>query len=611
MKHNQNLDKNWISVNDNNEQFPKYVISEINEVEKEYFECKDGKFILLNNNSFDEKIINPNKSQLIFVIGINSVFEVKKINNMKHDKSVIFIIEPSPSFYNYAVKNKDMKFLEDENVYLFVDSDILNIPTYFNSYFNQLRILELIQNSVFYFTEYYRAYEEEKLIDIIKLLKNYLRNTSLKLGNSIRDSLQGLEQNINNLKWLSQSKDSKDIKNKFLNVPAIIVSAGPSLNKNIEQLKNAKGNAVIIAVDTIAERLIEMDIVPDFICAIERVSEIYEYYFKEKSYPKEMSLVGPLLLKEEIFKEFNGELFLPFRRNVYEYEWLKEIVGITDNNHSIFMGSSCAHVALGWANHLGCSPIILAGQDLAYGMNDDETHATGTYHANNVHAVNRSSDFLTEGYYGKEVMTQKTWYFFKQQFEEEIFKMNMNVINATEGGAKIHHTKQQSLESAISQYCSKSIRNVYESIGKIKNFTFDMDMVTSNTQHEINSIRELKEKSLIQLSLMQKINIEERYEEEKEVILKNIENIDSILWSVISNKLYMHNLQPMILRYLWRRNEKERIISLENFKHDQEIQIEVLSAIVGTLDLIEGYLLQGINNLEEVSQHEKNPSNWS
>lgn len=600
----------WINEDYSDFQFPKFIISEIDN-KKEYFECENGDIVLLDNEYSDIENINSNKSELIFLIGINSINEINAAYRKKNNKSIIIVIEPNPSFFKYALNTKNLNVFEQENIYLFVDDNIVNISSYLNNYFKDLKFLGLINNSMFCFTEYYVKYDKKKSIDIIRFLKKYLRNRSLSLGNSIEDSLIGLEQNMNNLKWLLKAKDSEEMKNKFLNVPAIIVSAGPSLNKNIEQLKKAKGNAVIIAVDTIAERLIEMDIVPDFICAIERVSEIYEYYFKGKSYPKEMSLVGPLLLKEEIFKEFNGEIFLPFRRNVHEYEWLKKIVGITDNNHSIFMGSSCAHVALGWANQLGCSPIILAGQDLAYGMNEDETHATGTYHANNVHAVNRSSDLLTEGYYGKEVITQKTWYFFKQQFEEEIFNMNINVINATEGGAKINYTKQQSLESAISQYCSKSIRNVYESIGKIKNFTFDLDMFTSNIQHEINSTRELKEKSLTQLALMQKINIEEKYEEDKESVLKNIENIESILWSVISNELYMHNLQPMILRYLWRRNEKERIISLENFKHDQEIQIEVLSAIVGTLDLIEEYLLQGINNLEEVSQHEKNPSNWS
>ena len=34
------------------------------------------------------------------------------------------------------------------------------------------------------------------------------------------------------------------------NVPAFVVSAGPSLNKNIKELKRAKGKSFIIAVDT-------------------------------------------------------------------------------------------------------------------------------------------------------------------------------------------------------------------------------------------------------------------------------------------------------------------------------------------------------------------------
>lgn len=586
----------WIKKDES--EYPRFVISEPNNSNQEYFEFENNKIVLLNDKLFLPHNINSNKAELIFIFGVNSINEIEEVYKLKNDKSIIIVIEPDPGFLVHILNNKKLDIFKKENIYLFIDKDISNLSVYLNKYFYKLHFLELIKNNVFYFTDFYRNYNQKKLIEIMKLLKSYLRNVSLNLGNSIEDSLQGLEQNMNNIKWLMKSKSSAEIKNKFLNKPAIIVSAGPSLNRNLNYLKKAKGKAIIIAVDTIAERLIKTGIIPDFICAVERVSEIYDYYFKNKDYPKEMSLIGPLLLDENIFESFKGELFLPLRRGVYEFEWLRSVMDILDNDHTIFMGSSCAHVALGWASHLGCSPIILAGQDLAYGENENETHASGTHHSDNLASVNHNSDILTDGYMGGEVLTHKTWLAFKQQFEGEIFSKNLNVINATEGGAKILYTKQQSLKAAIEQYCSEQIENVYEVVKGINSFKFDVNIFSGNIESELTNIKKLKHVSLVQLSFMQNVDIKKEYKKNTKKLLKQIEKIDAILWDVIFNPLFMHNLQPMVLRYLWRRNEKERIISIENFEHDQEIQLELLSAIVGTLDLMERYIKNGIDKIK-------------
>lgn len=48
-----------------------------------------------------------------------------------------------------------------------------------------------------------------------------------------------------------------------LDTTGIVVAAGPSLNKNIYELKKAKGKAFIVAVDTAIKPLLKAGIVPD------------------------------------------------------------------------------------------------------------------------------------------------------------------------------------------------------------------------------------------------------------------------------------------------------------------------------------------------------------
>ena len=52
-------------------------------------------------------------------------------------------------------------------------------------------------------------------------------------------------------------------------MPAIVVAAGPSLNKNIDELKRAKGKAFIIAVDTAIKPLLKKGIIPDMFAIVD------------------------------------------------------------------------------------------------------------------------------------------------------------------------------------------------------------------------------------------------------------------------------------------------------------------------------------------------------
>lgn len=52
-------------------------------------------------------------------------------------------------------------------------------------------------------------------------------------------------------------------------VPAIIVSAGPSLDKNIRMLKRAKGHAFLIGVDSALKALLREEIRPDIAISID------------------------------------------------------------------------------------------------------------------------------------------------------------------------------------------------------------------------------------------------------------------------------------------------------------------------------------------------------
>ncbi|MFC6648209.1 motility associated factor glycosyltransferase family protein [Paenibacillus rhizoplanae] len=479
------------------------------------YKDEDGKEFLLYNNDIllmkseidKSSLPKPSKRELIFVMGINSVEEIQKLLQTMSKESFLIIIETNPLFFSYALNKRDLSFFKEFNVILFAD-DLSNLSIFLDKIFSTTLIYYL-KNIKFYFTYFYRSYAVDMCTFLVRAVKETAKFKAMLFGNSIEDSLTGFGHNMKNLHHLVNSKDVSRLKDIFKSTPAIVVAAGPSLNKNIEQLKKMTSKVVIIAVDTIAQRLCEEGITPDFICSIERDKETYSYFYENKNYPSDTSLVAPLLLYPEVFNEFAGDIVIPMRENVGEYIWLQQIFGLGGDN-SISLGLSCAHVAFGFAKHIGASPIILVGQDLAFGDSQEESHAGGTIYDNKeftnevFSAINK---MYTEGYYGGSVATTDIWINFRKWFEIEIFNGNMLVINATEGGAKIEGTLQISLKEAADQYCSQDIVPVKEVLDRVAEYPLDKEQMRLTLIEQIGKFTSMKLEFDNQLKIVEGLDI--------------------------------------------------------------------------------------------------------
>jgi hypothetical protein len=541
--------------------------------------------ILTIKDELDESNFpNPLKKELIFLVGIISIKEITNlIENMNQD-SMLVILEPNISFFNYALNQKDLAFFKAPNVILFSD-EMSRLPLFLDSLFSTSMIF-YIKNIKFYFTYYYREYDLKTCTTIVKEIKKTAKYKALVYGNSVDDSLLGFKQNMKNLKHLTHSKDVSALKNTLNNVPAIVVAAGPSLNKNIEHLKKIKSSAVIIAVDTIAQRLCDEGIIPDFICSIERGEVVYSYFYKDKQFASNIPIVGPLLLYPEIFEEHKGDIIIPMRKGVGEYLWLQQILELTDD-HEISIGISCAHVAFGFAAHVGASPIILVGQDLAFGSSVSETHAGGTIYDKiksadeEVTSIERS---YTEGYYGADIATTDLWNSFRTWFEIEISDKKLNVINATEGGAKIANTVQMPLEDVIVQYCSENRISVKELLNNTASYPLDKSKVRDVLGEQHNNFTDMKSQFEQQLKVIKRVSLTSR-SSEKELLkaLNKLEKTDYFFNQIKENWLLRHNLQPVLLSCVWDLYAIEQTLSYTNLIRNREVQLEFLTACVFVL----------------------------
>ncbi len=148
--------------------------------------------------------------------------------------------------------------------------------------------------------------------------------------------------------------------NKFEGIPVVIVSAGPSLNKNIHLIKKLKGKAVILCVGTAYRALKRHAIKPDFIVSFD--GGIANYRQFEKLEFGDIPLIYDPVIYPDIIKEYDGPMVTANISNSF-LVWLEKQLDFEAGD--LLVGPSVANVTYDLARKIGGNPIIFTAQDLA------------------------------------------------------------------------------------------------------------------------------------------------------------------------------------------------------------------------------------------------------
>lgn len=451
-------------------------------------------------------IINFEKTKVIFAIGIGEGHHIKKIQEKMSKDCTLIIIEPDLNLFFYAIKHFDLSSnISNEQTYFLASNysnfelDLMNIL---------YKVLKKISSFEIYFLQstynlFDKEYEKIKELLYTKII--YVRKT---IGNSPIDTLEGLEHMIINSYYSIESDSIIDNeKTGFEDVPIISVASGPSLNKNIHLLKQMEDKALIICSDSAYESLLKEGIKPHIVTIVERGKNVYDYLFVNRTIPKDITLVTEALIYPEIFNCFEGKKVTVFRENMFIEKWIGDAVGGT----KLVIGPSVANLNIAIAKKLKPKCLILVGQDLAY-SESGSSHAKGTAHENNTieNDLEKGNNIeYVEGISGKLIKTTKIWKYFLEWINNDISNLNIPVIDATEGGAKIDNSIIMSLEETINKYCI----NKFDIKEKLKDV-----LIESSSKEKLNKIHEFKKQ----------INKEKgKLDEIHKIILKNTERLDN------------------------------------------------------------------------------------
>jgi hypothetical protein len=167
---------------------------------------------------------------------------------------------------------------------------------------------------------------------------------------------------LRNAMRIAREADVTALDGRLPGVPAIVVDAGPSLDRNLADLPAAKGRALIIAVDTAARPLLTAGITPDLIVAVDP-TEVNARHLCDLPGANATFLAAEGSLDPAAASAFEGRTFFGRLGGQHPWPWLASL-GLSRGPMQAW--GSALTAALDLAIRMGCDPIVFAGADLAF-----------------------------------------------------------------------------------------------------------------------------------------------------------------------------------------------------------------------------------------------------
>lgn len=430
----------------------------------------DEKDVMLNSTykpvqeaeKFAKKVQMTRNSIIVFM-GIGNGEVVKAVADCLNEEAQLLIYEPSKELFAFVMRHFDMTgLLGDHRINVFVKG--------INEQFFDLSLsycLNYINISVTVLETHpkYRELFPGDFEELARQFKDCRESAMVNLKTAMERKKLMTRNAVTNIPYLLRSKMAADFRNVFpKDMPAILVSGGPSLDKNYEVLKQAKGKALIIAVDRTAKYLLDRDIVPDMFCSLDYSKNIR--LFQDERL-KDIPFLYIAELKHQVLEVLDSRELIFGTTDLKFCNWLIHQYG--RQSIELPIGGSVATLGFSFARAMGFRNLILVGQDLA--MTGGATYAGGM--SNKRAEAEKFGTMEVPGNIEERVTTRGDYYVYLKWFEQAVKEakeakedITMEVINATEGGARIEGTRIMTLQEAIDTYCigEYNIKPIFQEI---------------------------------------------------------------------------------------------------------------------------------------------------
>lgn len=455
---------------------------------------------------------SPHSIHIIFGIGIGHLFK----EFCQRSKGVVYLYEPNLEILRVTLELVDFsKELSQPNVKAFAE-----IQTFKDTF---VRNFKYGSGATFSFLGTCNQIYGNIMGTAFKQMETIMGACMADYNTLRQEGMKSISTTFENISDTLEETPLIEIKDIYKGKTALIVSAGPSLDLNIETIKKNRDKVVIFCVGTAFKALAKHGITPDFLNLIETndcSGQVKGFDLSEINLILE-PYTNPSIHKLKVKKKF---LFPSNAGHANNY-W-SNITGI-DISPYISKGT-VSYEALTSAQMLGCTKMVLVGQDLAYVNNkcysDDAAYSELAFEINpetnkpefkikdeekyaksllptgvdeiqpwckgfqdyKIQNLNETL-YYVKGINGKMLPTQGGYATFLEHFREFslFFGKELELINSSMIGAQIEGFKNVELEEALKD------SPLVEKVDLYTSFKYDREKVLENLGKEREVLKEI------------------------------------------------------------------------------------------------------------------------
>lgn len=381
---------------------------------------RDGSMVFMHSS------INPSKEAKLLldaygeaehytVYGFGLGYHVKEMLE-RNQKSSVVVLENDLEVLRLAFTYTDWaKYLESRRLQIVYHKNLQELLKTLGQYRTEEFLI------------HYPSLQRVHDSNMKEVLEDFFVTTS-----SMREQGGMLQKNfVQNQKY--NLPECEELKHIVSGRRVVLVAAGPSVDEELERLREIRDTVCIIAVAHVAAKLIQNHIFPDIIVLSDPQEHMYQQI--ENLPTREIPLILLSTASEKVVSHYDGQVYLAYQKGFEKAEKVAR-----EKNYLLFeTGGSVSTLALDIAIRFEATEIIFVGLDLAYTNN--QSHADGIGRTIADTANLRKVESVT----GAEVYTSRNLDIYRKWVERRIAREGVIHFINTSHGARIHGTIETKL----------------------------------------------------------------------------------------------------------------------------------------------------------------------
>ena len=467
-----------------------------------------------------ESTKTPEPYDTVILLGMGLGEAALKIIRKFRKKPRLMIIEPYAALFKQAVENTDITALlryDHLSLYLGVDARARPIV---KAHENRIPI----GRTIVFIHPYNPDAIDERFEELQSGLFHHVKAAMDQWHTTKRLGKRMLSNTIANLPSVFYGTPMRTLRNRFKNIPAICIAAGPSLTVVLPRLKRVE-NALLIACDSSVNALLKAGIMPHFVATADIYAKNIAKLKPHRDRLRDTVLVFGVESNPDNVRTYLGERRVAIA--AYSQLILNRFNRSLNLQCEFPKMTSVTHLAFHFAAAIGANPIILAGVDQAHV--DGLSHYAG---AVSRHIAPKEKLVEVEGVRGSKVYAPPELATDRIVLEEKLASHSGRVISTGLSGAFIDGVEIKSIEEVVETELTEEVdlSSTMDSIFRRTtkddaSFRFDLiDLINQFNQFLVNC-RQQNEEVMNVIATGKKANDPSGFEKEYHNTIENFEEL--------------------------------------------------------------------------------------